>query len=66
MTAAAVRREQYQMGVLERQIFEHRMRDTFAGYDWGDPIILWTIRPDRTQFSLEQLEVAQRVLERAS
>lgn len=28
---------------LAAEVYEHRMLDTYAGYDWGDPVRLWTI-----------------------
>lgn len=48
---------------LEEEVREHRMRDSFGGYDWGDPIVLWTW-PRRApfRFTLEQLAIAERVL----
>lgn len=30
---------------LAELVHEHRMLDTFGGYDWGDPIRLWTVTP---------------------
>jgi len=30
---------------LRDQIRDHKMRNTFGGYDWGDPIRLWTVNP---------------------
>lgn len=41
---------------------DHRMRDTFGGYDWGNPIRLWTVNPP-TEFTPTQLAVADRWLE---
>lgn len=29
---------------LEDAVYAHRMRDTFSGYDWGDPIRLWAVQ----------------------
>lgn len=29
------------MSAVELEAFEHRMRDSFAGYVWGDPVRLW-------------------------
>ncbi len=43
-----------------QEIKEHRMRDTFGGYDWGNPIRLWTIRARREPFTIEQLRIAER------
>lgn len=47
---------------LAEEIEDHLMRDTFGGYDWDDPIILWTIRPPLPVFTPEQLKIAERVL----
>lgn len=48
---------------LEDEVRECRMRDSFGGYDWGDPVVLWTWpRRPRFEFSVEQLAVAERVL----
>lgn len=39
---------------LRELIREHRMRDTFGGYDWGDPIRLWTAGTARDPMSREE------------
>jgi hypothetical protein len=51
---------------LPAEIEAHIMRDTFRGYDWGTPVTLWTIRPTRVIFTLEQLAIADRALECAA
>ena len=47
---------------IEREAEQHRLRDTFGGYDWGDPVRLFYRRPGRV-FTDRQLEVARRALE---
>ncbi|HEY2644061.1 MAG TPA: hypothetical protein VGI56_09955 [Galbitalea sp.] len=47
---------------LGREIEERRMLDSFGGYDWGDPIILWTAPRHWPIFTIDQLVIAERVL----
>lgn len=44
---------------LEEAVEDRRMRDTFGGYDWGDPIRLWTFTPE-PEFTREQFAIADR------
>lgn len=39
------------------------MLDTFGGYDWGDPVVLLTVRPTVT-FTEAQLAIASDVFDR--
>lgn len=52
----------YPVPDLEREVEQKRMSDSFGGYDWGDPIILWSVRVPVSEFTLSQLVVAERVL----
>lgn len=48
---------------LDDEVHEYRMRDTFGGYDWGDPIVLWSWpRAPRPEFTVAQMLLAERVL----
>lgn len=56
----------YPVPDLEREVEQKRMSDSFAGYDWGNPIVLWSVRAPRAEFTLTQLAIAERVLAVAS
>jgi hypothetical protein len=45
---------------------ERRMRNTFGGYDWGDPIQLWTTEAPKHTFTPAELAIAERVFARAA
>ncbi len=45
---------------LEHEAHERGLRDTYGGYDWGDPIRLYY--PPAPKFTAEQLAIAERVL----
>lgn len=38
------------------------MRDSFGGYDWGNPIVLWFRHAPRASYSLEQWDIADRAV----
>lgn len=48
---------------LAELVAEFKARNTFGGYDWGDPVQLWWARKRRTQFTEEQWVVACRTFD---
>lgn len=53
------------MTSLEREIREHLERDTFGGYDWGNPVEFRPRPEPRRVFvpTIEQLALAERLAE---
>ena len=43
---------------MSAEVFEHRMSDTFGGYDWGNPIIPWY--EIRDELILDHLDAQQK------